>query len=123
MAASSFLKPESLIRLLAPAACALLASACAVSPAGEDPKGAELKAQGRPVLAALVSYRKDKGEYPQSLHELVPRYLNVVPFAVNLNLNHHQKRVEFVYETAWPQSQPVACLAAFGELDWTCQPI
>lgn len=35
--------------------------------------------QGEPVVAALEAYRRDTGTYPESLHELIPKYLAVMP--------------------------------------------
>jgi len=109
------------MRQLLPVAFSVLLAACALWPAGEDPKGKELKAQATPVLAALARYFKDKGEYPSSLHELVPRYLPAVPFAVGLRLDRDTKMIAFGYAPSWPQSGRVACTARLGDREWSCQ--
>ena len=107
------------MRSLAVLLCALATlAACATWPPGDDPRGKELKDQATPVLVALVHYRKDKGEYPSSLHELVPRYLTAVPFGPGLSLE--RDRVEFVYSPSWPRSGQVSCSALLGEVEWTC---
>lgn len=99
---------------------ALLLAACATWKPGEDPNGIEARDQARPVLAALVKYRKDRGEYPSSLHELVPRYLTEVPFNPGIRYDRDNKVIEFAYLPSWPQQDPVNCGAKLGELDWTC---
>lgn len=108
----------------APALVLLLAyalAACAMWKPGEDPNGREAREQARPVLAALVKYRKERGEYPSSLHELVPHYLAEVPFSPGLRYDRDAKVVEFAYDPSWPKQQPVACGARLGDLDWTCR--
>jgi hypothetical protein len=101
---------------------ALALAACASWPPGEDPRGQELRAQATPVLHALARYHKDKGEYPRSLHELVPRYLRDVPFAPGLRFDRDYQAIEFTYSPSWPQTRDVTCTARFGELDWVCRP-
>jgi hypothetical protein len=111
----------SLTRLPLALALALALAACATLPPGEDPKGVELLAQAKPVLGALAQYRKDHGEYPISLHELVPRYLKVVPFGPGLRLDRATQLIEFSYTTPWPQTATVVCSAPLGDLQWTCR--
>lgn len=106
---------------LAAAALVLFLAACATVPPGEDPRGRELKAQATPVLAALVSFHKDRGEYPVSLHELVPRYLREVPFGPGLRFDRDSRVIEFVYAPAWHDSRKVLCFARAGELEWSCR--
>lgn len=36
-------------------------------------------ARAEPLIAAIESYRADRGEYPKSLKELVPDYLEAIP--------------------------------------------
>ena len=50
----------------------------------EEPPGVGEKAEkgyavSQPVIAALESFKADRGSYPQSLTELVPDYLTIVP--------------------------------------------
>ena len=103
------------------AGLALALVACATVPPGEDPKGKELKAQASPVLAALMSFHKDRGEYPVSLHELVPRYLEAVPFGPGLRYDRDPRVIEFVYPAPWPRSAKVLCFAQVGEREWVCR--
>jgi hypothetical protein len=35
--------------------------------------------RGQPIIDALEAYLKDKGQYPDSLHDLVPEYLEGIP--------------------------------------------
>lgn len=108
------------MRPLLAAVTSLMLAACANWPSGGDPKGLELKAEATPVLAALVAYRRDRGEYPQSLQELVPRYLKAVPFAPGLRYDRESGNVEFHYEPSWPQPGKVLCFAKAGATEWTC---
>lgn len=94
---------------------------CATWQPGEDPKGQELRAEATPVLGALVQYRKDHGEYPLSLHELVPRYLKIVPFRPGLRLDRATQLIEFAYTPSWPDQATVVCSAQLGDLQWTCR--
>ena len=105
-------------RALALATCVL--ASCAVWKPGEDPGGVEAREHARPVLAALVKYRRDRGEYPSSLHELVPHYLAELPFEPGLQYERDAGRVQFTYFPSWPQQDAVACGARLGELDWVC---
>jgi hypothetical protein len=72
------------------------------------------------VLAALVKYRKDRGEYPRSLYELAPKYIKEVPFNPGLRYDLDDGVVEFAYLPSWPQQDPINCGAKLGDLDWTC---
>lgn len=94
---------------------------CANWPSGGDPKGLEYQANARPVLTALVAYHRERGEYPQSLQELVPRHLKAVPFFPGLRYDRDAKNVEFHYEPSWPQPGKVLCFAKVGETEWTCE--
>jgi hypothetical protein len=66
-------------------AVVILASLPACSArATEEPPGVGEKAErgyavSEPVIAALEQYKADKGFYPETLAELVPEYLSVVP--------------------------------------------
>jgi hypothetical protein len=98
-----------------------LLAACATWKPGEDPAGIEARNSARPVLAALVKYRHDRGEYPSSLQELAPRYLHEVPFNPGLRYDRDAGTVEFAYFPSWPHQEAVACGARLGELDWKCE--
>ena len=102
--------------------CALaIVSACAVWPAGKDPKGKELCDNARPVLAALAAYEQQNGQYPQSLHELVPNFIVRIPFNPGLRFHRDTGIVEFAYTPSWPQTEEVYCAAHAREADWTCR--
>lgn len=99
---------------------ALALAGCATTPPGEDARGAELRANATPVLAALASYHRDRGEYPMSLYELVPKYLRALPFRPALRVDQKEQLVEFSYFNEWPRSGSVTCVARLGATDWTC---
>ena len=64
----------------------LLLVACnlfAVEPPGVGEKSERGYAICDPVIKVLEQYRTDKGEYPETLTELVPEYLSEVPTEVN----------------------------------------
>lgn len=105
----------------APLLAALALAACASTPPGQDTQGEEYKAAALPVLQALVAYHKDKGRYPTSVYELTPRYLKDVPLRPNLAFDPDGKTVGFVYEIAGLRFRSVACLAEFGQVEWTCR--
>lgn len=102
-------------------AAVMVLAGCAVWPAGKDPKGQELCNNARPVLAALAAYHREQGYYPQSLHELVPRYMDRIPFNPGLRFHRDKGLVEFAYSPSWPQTQEVYCAAHATETDWTCR--
>lgn len=99
----------------------LALAACASTPVGTDSQGEEFKAAGLPVLQALVAYHKDKGAYPTSVYELTPRYLQQVPMRPNLAFDPVGKTVGFVYEMGGLRFRSVACVADFGQVEWTCR--
>lgn len=101
-------------------ALGLVVTGCATTPAGEDPKGKELRAQASTVLTALVAYRKDHGDYPMSLQELAPTYLPNVPFEPGLVLDRNSDTVRFSYPAPWPQAGDVRCVAKLGDSEWKC---
>lgn len=100
-------------------AAGLLAGCAAWTP-GADRNGVEARDSARPVLAALINYKKEHGEYPSSLHELAPHYLAQVPFDPALHYDRDAAYVQFAYSPSWPQQEPVSCGAKLGALDWTC---
>lgn len=110
--------PRLVTAVLALAACLL--AGCATWKPGEDPNGVEARDATRPVLAALVKYKKERGEYPTSLHELAPHYINEVPFNPGLQYSRESGSLGFAYFPSWPLQAPIACGAKLGELDWTC---
>lgn len=68
---------------------ALLAlAACNLSTATEEPPGVGEKAERgysvcRPIVDALEQFRAENDAYPETLAELVPKYLPEVPTEVN----------------------------------------
>jgi len=54
-----------------------------VEPPGVGEKSERGYAACAPMIKALEQYRADKGEYPKTLTELVPKYISEVPTEVN----------------------------------------
>lgn len=105
----------------APLLLSLCLLGCAIAPAGEDPKGKGLRAEADPVLAALRAYNKDHRAYPSSLYELVPRYLEAVPFQPGMRYDRDAGVVAFVYSRPFPYDSNVVCMARLGEFTWSCK--
>jgi hypothetical protein len=98
-----------------------LPAACASWAPGEDASGQQLKQSATPVLVALAAYHRARGEYPSSLYELVPRYLEAVPFRPALNLDLDKQTLEFGYMLPFPRTGDATCTAALGTTEWTCR--
>jgi hypothetical protein len=76
----SLKKPQFLLfAILLLAACSIFT----VEPPGVGEKSERGYAVCDPVIKALEQYQADKGEYPETLTELVPQYLSEVPTEVN----------------------------------------
>lgn len=95
-------------------------SACAVWPAGSDPKGQELKAQTAPVLAALSRFQQERGHLPEYLFELVPDYLPIIPSEPELRYKRQSGSIGFEYSPPWPQPGRISCSAEVGTKEWSC---
>lgn len=84
--ASRQLKPQTLHKLpFLLIAIAILA--CGIIPTPESPGVGEKSEKGyaacAPIITALEQFQADKGTYPESLAELVPDYLSIIPTEVN----------------------------------------
>ena len=64
--------------LLVYAAAAFIFGVCWGGQVGEYGKNRLARAYGAPVVAALAHYESDRGRYPKTLIELVPKYLSDV---------------------------------------------
>lgn len=107
------------VRVAAPAFVFLLA-ACASLPAGEDQIGVELKAASSKVLVALSQFRRERGRYPTSPYELVPKYLSELPAEPALHINDDTGTLDFAYSRGFPQLGRVSCSAKLGTAEWHC---
>lgn len=108
------------LRHVAGPALLFLLAACAGMPAGEDQAGMELKAASSKVLVALAQFRQERGRYPTSLYELVPRYLPELPDEPILHINDDTGTVGFAYSRGYPKLGRVTCSAKLGTAEWRC---
>lgn len=75
------------VAILALTACKLFT----VDPPGVGEKAELGYAVCDPIISALDQYKADKGEYPESLDELLPDYLSSVPTEVNNEPIYYKK--------------------------------
>jgi hypothetical protein len=99
----------------------LLMVACATLAPGEDPKGQQLKEPANKVLTAIDQFKQDKGRYPNSLYELMPKYVDKLPEEPLLRIDEHSGRLRFAYSREWPDTGRIVCIALFGTTDWKCE--
>jgi hypothetical protein len=105
--------------LLAPQA-AILLSACALWPVGEDPRGLKYKTAANAVLVALTAFYRENGVLPRELAELAPRHIASIPTEPSLFLDAQRQLLVFDYSATWPSLGKVSCAAAVGASNWTC---
>jgi len=111
------------MRLRNHAACVLMATvlaACAVYPVAQDADGLELRRNANEVLMAIQAWHRDKGTYPASLVELVPRYLPRLPDSPRLVYHSPDGSLSFRYVPTWPQLRPVHCSSVGDTTNWNC---
>jgi type II secretory pathway pseudopilin PulG len=108
------------VKVLAAFVLTLFISGCATWPAGEDPKGKQLKEAAAPVIRALQQYRQQNGHYPEKLEDLVPIFLSQLPDKPGLWYNPKDKRVLFNYSPTWPEPGEVTCSTALENPSWAC---
>jgi len=102
-------------------ACVFLLAACASLPAGEDEAGVELKAKSAKVLTAIAQFGRERGRYPTSMYELVPRYLPELPDEPILHINDDTGTVGFVYSRpGFPGLTRISCSTRLGTAEWHC---
>ena len=99
----------------------LLIVGCATFAPGDDPKGQGYKAPASKVLVALDAYKNDRGRYPNSLYELVPKYLEKVPDEPSLRFDEYTATLRFAYSREWPQLGRIVCVAHVGTTEWNCE--
>ena len=102
-------------------AVSLLAlTGCAVWKPGEDPSGISLKEKASVLLFAIRQFHKDNGQYPTSLSELTPKYIQSLSGQPEFIYSKEKKTVLFTYSPSWPQAGRVSCSAVIGETTWNC---
>ena len=109
-----------MLKLMSFVALSLLLSACAPYAPGEDKKGLQMQGIGVQVLVALRTYMDDNAREPQTLQQLVPKYLPAIPTEPEIHYDPRGGRLEFSYQQAETNGMLVNCHAALGETQWTC---
>jgi hypothetical protein len=102
------------------AAAGFVISACSVYPVAQDPDGLTLRRDANRVMMALEDWHRDRGTFPQNLHELVPRYLPALPDAPPLKYRSADGSLSFRYIPSWPQLRPVWCSSVGDTTNWVC---
>jgi len=107
------------------AACAamsaLLIVGCQTFAPGDDEKGKQLREPANKVLTAIEQYKQENGRYPNSLYELVPKYVDRLPDEPTLRIDEYSSTLRFAYSREWPQLGRIVCIAHFGTTDWQCE--
>lgn len=107
-------KLMSLVALLA------LFSGCSTYAPGEDKKGVALQDVASQVLTAVRTYMDDNARPPQSLQDLIPKYLPAIPDEPRIRYDLKDLRLDFLYTQDDKAGAQVACHAAIGETEWVC---
>jgi hypothetical protein len=95
-------------------------AACAVYPLGQDADGLNLRRDANRVMMAIEQWKRDKRSFPQTLGELVPRYLPSLPDAPKLVYRPRDGSLSFRYVPTWPQLRPVWCSSVGDTTNWVC---
>ncbi|MGH6876109.1 MAG: hypothetical protein ACREHV_01890 [Rhizomicrobium sp.] len=95
-------------------------ASCSVYPVAQDPDGLNLRRGANRVMMALEDWHRDKGTFPQTLSELVPRYLSELPDAPRLQYHPGDGSLAFRYVPSWPQLRPVWCSSVGDTTNWVC---
>lgn len=81
----------------------------------------ELKGKSAKVLTAIAQFGRERGRYPTSLYELVPRYLPQLPDEPILHIDDDTGTVGFVYSRpGFPGLTRISCSAKLGTTEWHC---
>ncbi|HEY4128290.1 MAG TPA: hypothetical protein VGN70_09615 [Gammaproteobacteria bacterium] len=101
-------------------ALALSLSSCAAYGPGEDDYGRILQGTGEDVLQAARSYMDETTRVPNSLNDLIPRYLKALPTDPNIQYDRKTSTLYFVYRQKGTGGYDVTCHALLGQLQWVC---
>ena len=104
------------------AALFLSLSGCATYAPGEDEQGTKLQTDGIKVLVAVRNYMDDTTRQPQTLQDLIPKYLDKMPDQPKIGYDFKASRLMFNYiQGSGANSMLVTCHALVGQLDWVCE--
>ncbi|HEX4080430.1 MAG TPA: hypothetical protein VHX61_16330 [Rhizomicrobium sp.] len=95
-------------------------AACSVYPMGQDADGLNLRRDANRVMMAIEQWHHARRTFPQTLSELVPRYLPSLPDAPKLVYHAHDGSLSFRYIPTWPQLRPVWCSSVGDTTNWIC---
>ncbi len=93
---------------------------------GEGAKAERGYQRSDPVIAALAEFHEDRGQYPDSLTELVPDYLRAdaleTPSAPQENYPLEYRRLDHSYELSFRYAGPGMNRCTYSPLsDWQCR--
>ena len=92
--------------------------ACSMWPVGDDPTGTRLKAEAEVVLAGLRAYARERGQFPASLNELVPKFVPRQP-SPEIDYVARAERISLRYTPAFSIGQ-VECSTRLSLTEWQC---
>jgi hypothetical protein len=107
-------------KLVSSLALFTLLTACSTYAPGEDQKGVQMQTIASKVLVALRTYMDDNAREPQTLQQLVPKYLPAIPTEPEIHFDPKGGRLEFSYQQVEKNGMLVNCHAALGETEWVC---
>jgi len=101
-------------------ALTLSLSGCAAYGPGEDDYGRVLQGTGEDVLQAARSYMDDTTRVPNTLNDLVPKYLKALPTEPAVQYDRKNSTLFFIYQQKGANGMSVTCHALLGQLQWVC---
>lgn len=101
-------------------ALTLSLSGCATYGPGEDDYGRILQGTGEDVLQAARNYMDETTRVPNSLNDLVPKYLKAIPKDPDIQYDRKNSTFFFTYMQKGPNGMAVTCHALLGQLQWVC---
>lgn len=108
------------MKMLLLLALTLSLSGCAAYGPGEDDYGRNLQGTGEDVLQAARTYMDDTTRVPNSLNDLVPKYLKALPKDPVIQYDRKNSTLFFSYLQKGPNGMLVTCHALLGQLQWVC---
>jgi len=108
------------MKKLLPLALTLMLSGCAAYGPGEDKYGRELQGTGEDVLTAARNYMDETTKVPNSLNDLVPKYIQALPKEPSIQYDRKTSTLYFTYKQPGSAGLDVTCHALLGQLQWVC---
>jgi hypothetical protein len=95
-------------------------SGCATYGPGEDDYGRILQGNGEEVLAAARTYMDETTRVPNSIQDLIPKYLKAMPADPKIQYDRKTSTFYFDYQQTGRNGMAVTCHALLGQLQWVC---